>query len=421
MIEDNDIYEQLTNQYSDYIQLVYNVYHLNNTEIDDLFLNIIELQNKYNIPPQNFIRIISNACYERQRNEYGYFYLTKKLKDHFKISLHSRYLMKKFFDAFNVIANTHQYNIQDLDNALDPHREGSIPYIFIHDDIDALIDLSTNHCFSFEMDYLWTSLTEWSASYGAIKCFKYLLCNGCSITQRTAHLAFLGGDKEIINTTLNAINWKIEPRIALRYSMISHEIDHSRFILCKFDVKNFADDAIRASDLPMFLHLICQNLNYFPHLVKFAIPSLVEYFLNKNADVSTTEFLNVSALHNSAFVGSVEIATMLIQHGAKVNSLDIDFWNPLFHAAMMNSSNVAELLIKNGCDVNHQDCNGWTALMQAVYDRSYETIELLLQNGADINITNTVHENAFDVANNRNDNLSIEILTRFAKKIGNHK
>ena len=98
-------------------------------------------------------------------------------------------------------------------------------------------------------------------------------------------------------------------------------------------------------------------------------------------------------LHQAAECGHYDIAELLIQSGASVNSLDCCGDTPLYASLKACSLQALEkimlLLIRNGTNVNHCNCNSMTPLMHAVHygDHSAFMIRILLEAKADMYVT----------------------------------
>ncbi len=86
-----------------------------------------------------------------------------------------------------------------------------------------------------------------------------------------------------------------------------------------------------------------------------------------------------------AEVMSAEIATLLIAHGADVNTPHSDGCTPLICAACNGAPDVVRVLLKHGADLHYQYDRGFTVLMAAAggNDTTPECIQLLLDAGAD--------------------------------------
>ena len=88
---------------------------------------------------------------------------------------------------------------------------------------------------------------------------------------------------------------------------------------------------------------------------------------------------------------SMEVAALLIEHGARVHARDGDGSTPLHQAARHESSEVAALLIEHGAQVDARNDDGWTPLHVALelgslphHPSEHRTAKLLLEHGADV-------------------------------------
>lgn len=92
-------------------------------------------------------------------------------------------------------------------------------------------------------------------------------------------------------------------------------------------------------------------------------------------------------LHAVAIFGNVEVAEVLLRHGADVNGLSFLSDTPLHIAAMNGHLRLMQVLIDHGADVNSRDRkSGETPLHRTVGGRRLRAAELLLQAGANPSI-----------------------------------
>jgi len=89
-----------------------------------------------------------------------------------------------------------------------------------------------------------------------------------------------------------------------------------------------------------------------------------------------------AAVHAAAWSGSVEIATMLLDHGMAVDDHAERNITPLHVAAEENQSAVAELLLERGAELEAVQGNGYTPLTAATYMESTDVMALLKRLGA---------------------------------------
>ena len=98
-----------------------------------------------------------------------------------------------------------------------------------------------------------------------------------------------------------------------------------------------------------------------------------------------------TALHLAAFFGKPEIARLLIDSGAAVDTYTAnDFANqPLHAAAAGRHIEVCRVLLAAGADVNATQHGGYTPLHEAAQHGDVEMVELFLSAGADPTIAVT--------------------------------
>jgi len=89
-----------------------------------------------------------------------------------------------------------------------------------------------------------------------------------------------------------------------------------------------------------------------------------------------------TALHVAAHCGSVTMARLLLNHGAKVDAREAWEETPLHIAARSGNGEVCDLLLDNGADIDAADASGRTPLLLAGDAKHEAVCELLLSHGA---------------------------------------
>jgi len=84
----------------------------------------------------------------------------------------------------------------------------------------------------------------------------------------------------------------------------------------------------------------------------------------------------------------VEVARVLIAHGATVDAKDDRERTPLHNAAFIGSAAVAALLLDFNANVEARDCDGLTPMHLAVWQDRVPVVKLLIANHADVNAPN---------------------------------
>ena len=115
---------------------------------------------------------------------------------------------------------------------------------------------------------------------------------------------------------------------------------------------------------------------------------IAKFLKNKKLDVDVVDEDGKSALIIAVENNDVEVAKLLLEHGANVNfQEDNEVGNtPLICAAKQSYGDIEmmKLLLEHGADVNLQNKRGKTPLMYA--GAFFEPASLLLEHGADMNI-----------------------------------
>jgi ankyrin repeat protein len=113
----------------------------------------------------------------------------------------------------------------------------------------------------------------------------------------------------------------------------------------------------------------------------------VRNLLREGADVNASQGDGMSALHWAAASGDAEMAAMLVQAGASLQSVTrIGHYTPLHVACQGGNAAVVELLLESGADPTARTSpGGTTPLHLAAASGSAEAVRLLLARGADVN------------------------------------
>lgn len=106
--------------------------------------------------------------------------------------------------------------------------------------------------------------------------------------------------------------------------------------------------------------------------------------INKGAKINSVDIHGWTALHYAASNSDSQFAALLIEKGAKVNALDNNHRTPLFTAALSGEEDLIYLLAKNGAKINHIDKDGITALDLTILNDDAAMLTCLVLNGAKI-------------------------------------
>ena len=125
---------------------------------------------------------------------------------------------------------------------------------------------------------------------------------------------------------------------------------------------------------------------------------IVSILLAHGADVNSPANNGWTPLHIAASTtGRTDIVQLLLDHDAQLNAMDARGWTALFVASFRGHSEVVRLLLsKESTDVNGTDVHGQTPLMMASQRGHTEIVNLLLQHGANVHAADEDGATALD-------------------------
>ncbi|MFI5334808.1 MAG: ankyrin repeat domain-containing protein [Chlamydiales bacterium] len=124
--------------------------------------------------------------------------------------------------------------------------------------------------------------------------------------------------------------------------------------------------------------------------------------------VSTPDLKGVVPLLYACMNGHEEIAELLLDAGADVNSRDPAGGTAFYYACIAKSWNLARLLMDYKGDANLQGAMGFSPLIHVIEDENW--VEFLLENGADVNVIATDGSTALSRACADNNTRIVQLL-----------
>jgi ankyrin repeat protein len=113
--------------------------------------------------------------------------------------------------------------------------------------------------------------------------------------------------------------------------------------------------------------------------------------LKERADVNAPTADGTTALHWTAYWNDVDIATLLLRAGAKVDVANRYNATPLWLACTRGNAQMVETLLKAGADPNAFALQAESPLMAAAFAGSAESVKALLTRGAFVNAKDEWH------------------------------
>jgi len=173
---------------------------------------------------------------------------------------------------------------------------------------------------------------------------------------------------------------------------MSEDIPHSILIVTPEASEGSETSTDTQTDLDVNLGTACSNIS--SNADRLAI---VTNLLKRGACVNSkiANSTGLAPLHYAAQEGNIEMAKLLISHGADVNVLDNYNGTPL-HDAALYSAEMAQYLIERGADMNMKTVYSRTPLHIAAWNGKESTVAVLVFNGCTLDGLDQLGETALD-------------------------
>ena len=135
--------------------------------------------------------------------------------------------------------------------------------------------------------------------------------------------------------------------------------------------------------------------------------------VEKKAGVNWTNTEGLTALAIATLNGKTEAVEVLLLGGAFVEySVDNDRRSALVYASRHGHIDVARLLLKHGAHLDWQDNEGCTPLMVACHNGQKDMVSFLIDSGASMYLRNNNGNTAYDLALEKNYTDILELFTK---------
>jgi ankyrin repeat protein len=129
--------------------------------------------------------------------------------------------------------------------------------------------------------------------------------------------------------------------------------------------------------------------------------------LKHGADIEARDANDWSPLERATTKGDVELTRFLLEHGANVNAQDTRGRTPLYLASDWGKPALAQALLRHGADVKARNEDNQTPLHRAGVD---EVAQILLEHGADANALETRNRTPLHLASKNGEAGVVRVL-----------
>jgi len=146
---------------------------------------------------------------------------------------------------------------------------------------------------------------------------------------------------------------------------------------------------------------------------------VIQLILEKSADLSCPDRLpskNIP-LHQAIACSHVNIATMLLEYGANIETRDDHQRTALFESLSVRGLDGAALLLSEGIDMSATDCFGDTVLHQAAARGLVGHVMRFLDQGMEVNSINNEGWTPLHFAADRGDERTVELLVQSGAEV----
>jgi len=144
--------------------------------------------------------------------------------------------------------------------------------------------------------------------------------------------------------------------------------------------------------------IIAQSYDCARTILETAAPSDADHMISNLSDPT-----GQTPLHIAAYLGSPLLVELLLSHGGRIASIDIEGQTPLHLCASSGDRSCLAMMLDHGGDdiIDMQDNAGNTPLHHAAYHGRLECVRLLLETAANVLVSNTDGLTPYNIASSQ--------------------
>ncbi|EAX99797.1 hypothetical protein TVAG_175660 [Trichomonas vaginalis G3] len=313
--------------------------------------------------------------------------------------LHLKYGRKRGISkSDNIFVSFDEYQNKSIDEIIDIYYSDKIDKSIIFDDLEGLQKSSAESHVSFD-----DKMLNLSARNGSINCFKYLLLNGCNISQSTFESSFLGNSYEIIHMCEEKFQTNEQ---CIKNAVLGHHNETVRYLIDKYEIDYTWEQTMLTYNFDLFFDKIqraesiderdVRNDTCLMICVRYNLYTIAKFLLRDfgaNPNEIMTSFLNYPMIVYASSKQWNELLEILVEYKANCMATTDNGRSAIWFALKYKNTQSLKILQKSeGFYIDNEDFEGRTPLLNSAMEDDINNVKCLLEIGANVNAFDHFHK-----------------------------